>query len=115
MEQINFKGSVEGKASGEPLSQVDVDFSEGWPEVIRQRQILAANTNNTTLSMGPVTTAKVIALKANSPVYVWFSGSTAANKWECRGNVVAQVSSATVTIKNVTSTSNEVYVFVAGL
>jgi hypothetical protein len=118
MEQINFKGNIQGKVSGEPVYQKDMDFRESWPEVTRIRQILAADTTSTELELAGVATAKIVAIKVEHPVYVVLgtSGDTATERWlECRGNMVAQVNCTHVFLENTTAQLNEVNVFVAGI
>lgn len=116
-ETVSFHGILKSAELGEPTSAIDLDFSEGWPEVTRQRFKMPASTAAQTINLGGIATAKVLAIEAPKDLTVRVNGATAGVATTCRGLYIAKISSATLILTNTSSWTGgqSVYIYAAGL
>jgi len=119
-ELIDFRGSVKRMLDGEQVMNLDLDFTESWPETSRFLYHMPATTAAVNIALGhgkgTLASAKLVAFKAEKPIVVRLNAQTASEGTTTRGVFIIQTSSATLILTNTAAHSggNDVSILVAG-
>lgn len=119
-ELIDFRGSVKRMLDGEQVMNLDLDFTESWPETSRFLYHMPASTAAVQIALGAgygtLASAKIVAFRADFPVRMRLHAQTASEGIVSRGVCVVQTNSATLILTNTAAhaNGNDVSILVAG-